>query len=483
MNTRELVLDTLLVLERQGEYSHRLIRSVLDKYDYLEARDKAFIKRLTEGTLERQLELDYYLDCCSSLPVRKMKPLIRCLLRMSVYQLLYMDAVPDSATCNEACRLAEKRGFRNLKGFVNGVLRGIASRKGALPMPDGQREPARYLSVRYSMPQWLVEMWMDEYGREITETLLGGLMEVHPVSLRFSTRLSCGERETLCREMRGAGMELTPSPYLPYVYRAGGSMEGLASLPAFAEGKCTVQDVSSALAVEAAGVKEGDFVIDVCAAPGGKSTLAAEKACCGKVLARDVSAEKAGMIEETIGRMGIGNVEVQIFDGASTDESCRDKADVVILDVPCSGLGVMGKKRDIKYRVTQEKLEGLEELQRRIVRASAGYVREGGTLLYSTCTIRKKENEDMVRYISRELGLEPVPLKSGLPQALLSGRETLEKKLEEAGKDPGAGLSPQERAACIQLLPGYMEADGFFIARFRRREGKSCQAGASGRIL
>ena len=133
MNIRELVLDTLLTLEREGDYSHRLVKSVLDKYDYLEARDKAFIKRLTEGTLERRLELDYYLDFYSSLPVRKMKPLIRCLLRMSVYQMLYMESVPDSAACNESCRLAAKRGFGSLKGFVNGVLRKISGQKDSLP--------------------------------------------------------------------------------------------------------------------------------------------------------------------------------------------------------------------------------------------------------------------------------------------------------------------------------------------------------------
>lgn len=468
MNTREIVLDMLLALDREGDYSHRLVKSVLDKYDYLETRDKAFIKRLAEGTLERQLELDYYLDCFSSLPVRKMKPLIRCLLRMSVYQLLYMDSVPDSAVCNEACRLAAKRGFGSLKGFVNGVLRKISRRKDSLPMPDVQKEPVRFLSIKYSMPEWLVEIWMDEYGREITETLLQGLLAIHPVSLRFSTLISDEERENICREFGGMGMETTQSPYLPYLYLTGGYTENPAKLPAFAGGKCTVQDVSSALAVEAAGVKEGDFVVDVCAAPGGKSILAAERAGNGRVLARDISEEKRGITEENISRMGVGNIEVQVFDGTCTDEALLGRADVVLLDVPCSGLGVMGKKRDIKYRVTKEGMGEIEKLQRQIVTASAGYVRKGGTLLYSTCTIRREENEDMVRFISRELGLEPVSLEGVLPEAVLDDRRRLEEKVREAGKEPGAGLTKEEADACIQLLPGYMEADGFFIARFRR---------------
>lgn len=467
MNIRELVLDTLLVLEREGDYSHRLMKSVLDKYDYLEPRDKAFIKRLTEGTLERKLELDYYLDHYSSLPVRKMKLLIRCLLRMGVYQLLYMDSVPDSAVCNEACKLAGKRGFGNLKGFVNGVLRRISAGKEALPLPE-ENEPVRYLSIRYSMPEWLVEMWLDEYGRDITETLLKGLMEIQPVSLRFSTLLSDSERTVLCRELRERGMEVAESPYLPYLFRTGGYGESLHWLPAFSGGKCTVQDVSSALAVEAAGVKEGDFVIDVCAAPGGKSILAAEKIGSGRVLARDISEDKTGITWENISRMGLGNIEVQIFDGTCTDTACLEKADVVFLDVPCSGLGVLGKKRDIKYRVAAEKLDELEELQRRIVTASAGYVKKGGTLLYSTCTIRREENEDMVRYITGELGFTPVSLDGCLPESVLAAGREIAVKLQEAGKDPKAGFTKEERSACIQLLPGYMEADGFFIARFRR---------------
>lgn len=479
MNSRELVLDILLALEREGAYSHRLIKSALDKVDYLESNQKAFIKRLAEGTLERQLELDYYLDSYSSLPVRKMKPMIRCLMRMSVYQLLYMDSVPDSAVCNEACKLCAKRGFGNLKGFVNGVLREISRRKESLPLPDEKEMPLQFLSVRYSMPEWLVELWLEEYGREITVTLLEGLMEVHPVSLRFSSCMSRQERERLTAEMSAKGVEITQSPYLPYVVLAGHT-ENPAGLPGFDRGLFTVQDVSSALAVEAAGIRDGDFVVDVCAAPGGKSALAAEKACSGRVLARDVSEEKAERIRETVSRMGLKNVEVQIYDGTVRDESLEGKADVVLLDVPCSGLGVMGKKRDIKYRVTPESLTEVLKLQRRIVRASAAYVKPGGILLYSTCTIHSKENEEMALFIRRELGLEPVSLEGRLPEAVLEQKRELEQKRREAGKAPCGGLTEEEAGCCLQLLPGYMEADGFFLACFRRPKVSGGEKGTWG---
>ncbi len=464
-NAREIVLDTLLSLERKEEYSHRLVKAVLDKYDYLDDRDRAFIKRATEGTVERQIEIDYYLDQFSSLPSGKMKPLVRCLLRMSVYQLLYMDSVPDSAVCNEACKLASKRKFQSLRGFVNGVLRNIARNRDRLPMPDEEREPVRYFSVKYSVPEWLAERWLAEYGKEITETLLKGLLEIHPVSLRFRSDLKKEEPEALLSEMRKRGAMLRESRYLPSVFllENGGS---LSALPGFSAGKWTVQDVSSALAVEAAGIQGGDFVMDVCAAPGGKSLFAAEKA--GRVLARDVSEEKAALLRENIARMGAKNIEVQVWDATRFDDSFEGRADVLLLDVPCSGLGILGKKRDIKYHMSPERLEALGGLQREIAACCSRYVKPGGVLVYSTCTVNSAENEEMVRFIAEELKFVPQPLRGLLPERLLEQKRRLEALRERAGGKPGVPLTEEEREACIQLLPGYMEADGFFIARFRR---------------
>ena len=540
-NIREIILDTLLVLEREEEYSHRLIKAVLDKYNYLEERDKAFFKRVAEGSLERQLELDYYLSQYSKIPVKKMRPLIRCLLRMSVYQVLYMDSVPDSAVCNEACKLAAKRGFQSLKGYVNGILRTIARQKEQLPFPDKDKEPVRFLSVKYSMPEWLVELWLDEYGWQITVTLLESLMEIHPVSLRFVSTMPEAKRKELCNRMQKQGVQLFQSKYLPYVYllKQLGTAEGVPALPGFEEGAFTVQDVSSALAVEAAGIREGDFVIDVCAAPGGKSILAGEKAGSsrafaqnwgdtsvqmqkegapqreeesrqegkprqeeetrqegkpkqeeeirqegkpqqeeeiqqegwiqGRVLARDISEEKVAFIEENIHRMKASNIETEVFDAARTDESLVGKADVVLLDVPCSGLGVIGKKRDIKYHMTKEKMASLSELQKQIARASARYVKPGGILLYSTCTIHREENQAMVRFFTQELDFVPVSLEDVLPDVALAQKKQIEKEMYKAGKEPAVKLTEEENDACIQFLPGYMEADGFFIAKFRRK--------------
>lgn len=188
-NTRELILDMLMEILEKGVYSHLVIRDVLDKYDYMDSRDKAFIKRVTQGTIERLIEIDFYLDQFSKVSVSKMKPLIRNLMRMSVYQLLYMDSIPDSAVCNEAVKLAGKRGYRGLAGFVNGVLRNIARTKSRLTLTE-KDDKYQYLSIKYSMPQWLIRLWMVTYGDEITYFMLKGLLEPKPLTLRLKESLS-----------------------------------------------------------------------------------------------------------------------------------------------------------------------------------------------------------------------------------------------------------------------------------------------------
>lgn len=438
-NLREIVLDTLLEIEKSTAYSNQVIKAVLDKFDYLKEQEKRFIKRLAEGCVERRIELDYILDEYSTVPVKKMKPTIRCLMRMGVYQILYMDSVPDSAACNEAVKLAGKRKFVNLKGFVNGVLRKIAAQKDNIPLPDEDAEPVRALSVQYSMPEWIVELWLEEYGREQTRRLLEQLLAVHPVTIRFVQQVTPPQRQDYIRSWQAGGIKVTRSEYLEYAYYLEG-VGGVAALEGYNEGAFMVQDVSSMLCVEAAGLKEGDMVMDVCAAPGGKALLAAQTAA--HVLARDVSEAKLWRTCENVRRMGLEDkVTVQLWDAVSTDTDKIESADVVFMDVPCSGLGVMGKKRDIKYNVTPESLESLVALQRRIIQGSWQYVKPGGVLIYSTCTINRRENEEACSYIC----------------------ENFPFTLEESR----------------QLLPQEAHMDGFFYARLRRRENAgNCSAGS-----
>lgn len=459
-NTREIVLDMLLTLEKENEFSHVFIRSVLDKYNYLENRDKAFIKRVCEGTIERKIELDYYLNSFSKVPVNKMKPLIRNLLRMSVYQLLYMDSIPDSAVCNEACKLAGKRKFQNLKGFINGVLRNIAKNRESLPMPDEGKERISYLSVKYSMPIWIIELWMDEYGLDTTEQLLKGLLEIHPVTIRFPKGVSADEREKCLSGLHDKGMETEESKYLPGVYTVRNA-DGIAMTEGFLEGKYTVQDVSSALAILAADIKPTDVVMDLCAAPGGKSILASEYAT--KVISSDVSEAKTEKIEAYMDRMHVTNMTVRVHDATVYDETYKEAADVLILDVPCSGLGVMGKKRDIKYHASPEGLESITKLQKDILLGSYRYVKPGGTLLYSTCTIHRGENQKMVQWILENLPFEPIEINGRLPEALTG-------ELNAVCPEEKRGDNSSAQRAWVQLLPGVNQTDGFFFALLKRKE-------------
>lgn len=447
-NTREIILDGLLELEREEGFSNVLVRGMLQKYDYLPVQEKAFIKRVTEGTVERRIELDYILNQFSSVPVPKMKPLIRQLMRMSVYQLLYMDAVPDSAACNEAVRLAQKRHFQSLKGFVNGVLRNIARSKDRIVYPDKEKDWMRGVSVRYSMPEFLVGLWEKDYGREQTERMCASLLSVKPVSLRISEALSFKEQEELTEVWRRRGIVCERDPYLPYAWRCQ-NLEGLHKLPGFSEGLMAVQDVSSMLVTECAGIKEGDLVLDTCAAPGGKSLHASLKTGkTGQVEARDLSEDKAALIRENAERMKARNLHVKVWDARVFDAEAEGKADVLYLDLPCSGLGIIGKKRDIKYHVTKESLAELAVLQREIIEVCWRYVKPGGVIMYSTCTVHRAENEEQVQWMCREFPLVTEDLNPYLPEGL---------KCKEA------------ESGMLQLVPGVHECDGFFLARLRRK--------------
>lgn len=447
-NTRELAVTMLLEIAEQNKYSHLVIRNVLDKYDYMDGRDKAFLKRITEGTLERKIQIDYVLDRFSGVPVSRMRPFIRNLLRVSVYQMLFMDNVPERAVCNEAVKLAGKRGFGNLRGFVNGVLRNIARGKDKIRWPDEEENTAACFSVRYSMPEWLVEKFLSERGASQTKKILESFLAVSPVTVRTKESLREEEREALLNEMKKSGVRAIEHPYLPYAYRIWES-EGVRALPGYEEGLFMVQDVSGMLVCEAAGIKEGDRVIDVCASPGGKALHAAEKLRgTGFVSARDLTEYKAEAIRDNIRRMHAQNVETLVFDARQLRREDVETADVLLCDLPCSGLGIIGKKADIKYHASEEEFRQLKELQREILGVVWQYVKRGGVLIYSTCTINPDENEENVKWFTAHFPFHTEALSPFLPE-----------RLKEEGT-----------TGMLQLLPGIHETDGFFLARLRREE-------------
>lgn len=445
ISERELALDILLEVTRDGKYSHLVLRSVLEKYQYLDKKERAFLTRLTEGTLERMLELDYILNQFSKVKVEKMKPVIRNILRSALYQILYMDQVPDSAACNEAVKLAVKRGFHTLKGFVNGVLRTIAREKAKIVYPP-KSEREQFLSVTYSMPLWIVKKWMKSYGAEVTEQMLEAFLQDKPLVVRHNPMVM--SKEAFLESLQKEQVQVTPHPYLPYAYEISG-FDYLADLEAFRQGGFYVQDISSMLVAAVADPKEGDLVLDVCGAPGGKALHMAElMKGTGKVQARDLTAYKVGLIEENIDRCGLANIEAKQQDATILDESMIEQADVVLADLPCSGLGILGKKTDLKYKVTEQQLEELATLQRQILSVVQAYVKPGGTLVYSTCTINEEENQGNVHWF-----LEKHP-----DFRLVSIEDIVCEGLREDVEEEGT----------LQLLPGVHKSDGFFLAKFRK---------------
>lgn len=445
VSERELVLGILLEVTEHDGYSHVVLRDVLSKYQYLDKKERAFITRVTEGTLEHMLELDYIIDQFSKVKVKKMKPVIRNLLRSAVYQLKYMDTVPDSAVCNEAVKLAVKKGFGSLRGFVNGVLRNIARNLDQVTYPE---ETIERLSVQYSMPRWILELWLEYYDISIIETMLKEFQKEKPLTIRCNLDKMSPKELQEC--LKQEGVQVEPHPYLPYAFCISG-YDYLGDLACFREGVFSVQDISSMLVSEIADPKSEELVIDVCAAPGGKALHMAEKLQgTGHVEARDLTEYKVGLIRENIARTGLENVTAVLQDATQLDASSVQKADIVIADLPCSGLGVLGKKTDLKYKASKEGTAELVSLQRKILSVVQDYVRPGGKLIYSTCTVNPAENMENVHWF-----LDRYPQYK---LADISGQvcNELKKSVEEKG--------------CLQLLPGVHESDGFFLSCMVRGE-------------
>ncbi len=451
-DVRELSLDCLVDILEKGKYSHVVLKQALDAHGELSKRDRAFLTCLTEGCVERLYELDYVIDCFSRLKTAKMKPLIRELLRMGVYQIKYMDSVPDRAAVNEAVRLAGKRGFGSLKGFVNGVLRNVARQYAFISYPKREDSFSQWAKVVYSMPPWITEELLKEYGEERTEQILAAGLSARPLSVRCN--LSRASLKAIVKSLEEQGIGVKSVKDVPSVLLLEG-YDSLSETKAFQEGLLQVQDISSVLAGLSAGIKQGEFVLDVCGAPGGKSLHAADLLMgTGHVEARDLTPEKTALIKENIKRSGFSNISVKVWDALAPDASMIQKADVVLADLPCSGLGIIGRKGDIKYKITKEQQKELSALQRKILSVVWQYVKPGGRLVFSTCTVFPSENRENAQWFIKHFPFTPVDLKKILPKRFFGEGERTE------GSDRG----------WLQLLPGERETDGFFIAVFRRNK-------------
>lgn len=451
VNEREVVLDMLLYL-REGKLSHTILKDTLDSYLYLDKSSRGFITRLYEGTIEKRLYLDYIIDGYSKTPVKKMKPVIMLLLEISVYQLFFMDRVPDSAAINEAVKLTKKRGLTGLSGFVNGVLRNIARNKEKIALPDKNKELIKYLEIKYSTPKAVVEHFINDYGSEKAEEILEAFEEKRPLTARATK----GDREELIKKLEGEGVKTGTDTIFPESVRIL-ELDNLGFLESFENGDFVIQDESSQFIGKIVELPKGARVLDLCAAPGGKSLLFAEVEEVDEIISCDITESKTELIEDNVRRIGADKIRTKVNDASLYNPDFLDGFDLVICDLPCSGLGVMGRKRDIKYNVSLDKIRELAILQKKILENAARYVKKGGRLIYSTCTMTKAENEENFTFISEFKGFSAVDFSDKI-RGYVDRYKDCERLVNEAKK------------GFIRLFPGELGTDGFFISEFMREE-------------
>lgn len=439
MNARETALLTLDACERQGAWSNAHLKKAI-RADGLDRRDAALASRLCFGVLQNKLLLDFYIGKFSTVRPEKLEPRVRQALRLGLYQLLFLDKVPERAAVNESVALAKKYS-RNPRaaGLVNAVLRSFLRQKEALPPVEG-RDALETLSLRYSHPRWLVEEFVSSLGVEETAELLRLNNEQPATCTQVNTLKTTAEK--LSETLRRSGAEAVPHPWLAGCLLLSGTGD-LEKLDCFQNGEFYVQDAASRLAVLASGVTPGDRVLDACAAPGGKSFAAAlQMENQGEVVSCDIHPHKIQLLEAGAARLGLSCVTAREQNAKAFVQEWEREFDTVLADVPCSGLGIIRKKPDIRYK-DPAPMAALPRVQREILENVSRYVRPGGVLLYSTCTLSQRENENVVRSF-----LETCPDFAPEPFAL-------------PGPVGGCG-------GMLTLWPQRHGTDGFFVAKMRR---------------
>ncbi len=426
----EIVYETM---EKKG-HSDELFHHVLQKNPKLVSEQKNFLKRLSFGTIERCIEMDARLGSVSALAVEKLNPAVRTILRMAMYEICYMEQVPEAVSCNEAVELAKRKGVGKYHSFVNGVLRNAVREKDSFVIKDDW--------IRFSLPEELMNHFISQYGKKTAKKIAASFLEKDgSVTLHIDENKITAEKYMALLRERGISCQRGFYMEDAVILEKAGDIR---LLPGYSEGWFFVQDESSMLPVRCAGIRPGDNVMDICSAPGGKSMHALIQLCGkGMLTARDVSEFKVDKIRENAERLQYENILCQCRDARESDKENEGKMDVVLADVPCSGIGIIGRKPEIKYHA-MEQMDSLVELQREICRSAVSMLKPNGTFLYSTCTINQAENEENVRWLEKNFGLHRSSLNEFLP-------DTLQNKMTEQGM--------------LQMLPGIQKSDGFFVAR------------------
>ncbi|WP_300278992.1 16S rRNA (cytosine(967)-C(5))-methyltransferase RsmB [Peptacetobacter sp.] len=438
MNAREAAFKILCDIEIDKNYSNMAINKIF-KNNEINDKDKGLATEIVYGVIENKKYLDFIINKLSKIKVKKMSSYVKIILRMGTYQILFLDNIENYAAVNETVKLANKYDKKS-RGFVNAILRNEIRQERTIKYIDIE-DPIRRLAVKYSYQQWIIEDWVDKFGMEFTEELLEAGNERPNLYLRTNTLKI--DRETLLKEFEKEGIKANKA-MLPEGIMVE-KFKGIENSRLYKEGYFTIQDISSMLVAKVMNPKENDMVLDVCSAPGGKSTHMAElMKNTGKVVSRDVFEHKIKVIKAASKRLGINNIEAEEFDATKLDKESIEKFDCVLADVPCSGFGIIKRKPEIKYK-SKEELKDLPEIQAKILENASKYVKIGGTLVYSTCTVQDCENIDIVNeFLEKNSNYKLVPIE-------------------------GVNVDPDEQErGYLKIYPHIHGIDGFFIAKMKR---------------
>ncbi len=440
---RELALSVLLRCEKDGGYSNLALPAALAKSG-LSPADRSLATELVYGTLERQITLDHYLSALSSRPLSDMFPDVRNALRLGAYQLLFLDRIPDSAACDESVELVKRRRGPKTAGFVNAVLRSLIRRRGELEKPDPVKDPEAYLSVEYAVTRQLAGHFLRNYGFDTASKILAAFLSRRPSALFVNTLRTT--RESLREALFAAGIEAGEGPVDTALLLPSGAGD-VTRLPGFPEGHFFVQDAASQLCCRVLAPKHGERVLDLCAAPGGKSfALAILMENSGELRSFDLHENRVRLITDGAARLGIDIITASPGDASRFDPALESWADAVLCDVPCSGLGTLSKKPDLRYKDIGS-LDGLYSLQRAILENASRYVSPGGRLLYSTCTLSTRENGEVVEaFLERHPEYSLRDVRPLLPEPFREGIDTPD----------------------VTLLPHITGTDGFYMALMQK---------------
>ncbi len=443
MNPREGALITLYEINEKEAFSNIALNKELRRNSYNQL-DKNLLTELVYGVLENQIYIDYIIGQFSTFAIKQMNPYTLNLLRLGIYQLLFLDKVPSFAAVNETVNLSKKY-CKKTTGFINGVLRNVQRNIKNIKLPKPEENIVKYLSVKYSHPEWLVKTFLNNFDKHFVEELLKANNTKPELYARINTlKISIDD---CIRLLTDEGYTVKQSPLIREAVVVKG-LQNIEQSNLYKKGYIQIQDFSSMLVAKVLDPKEGEYVIDVCSAPGGKTTHMAQiMNNKGTIIARDIHEHKLKLVERNAQRLGIKIIHTENFSGNDLDEKLLNMADKVLVDAPCSGLGIIRRKPEIKYRKQDKDIKSITAIQYDILKNAAKYVKIGGELVYSTCTINTKENEDIVQKF----------LEDNLNYVLIN--------LNEEYKDLVPG---EHNSGTVQLYPNLHNTDGFFISKIKR---------------